>query len=309
MPDLARTVYYLGVHLLYASLVWLCAWLLTSSRFGSAATKYWIWVATSLNFIVPTGAILDRLWSDHLTWATPLRVIGAAGVAVAEHRTAAAVLGAVWLAGAGVMLVRLVLRLRAERRDSRAGAAAPVAAWLARGVPVRYAGGPQAPAVGGLLRPHIALPRGIERLLSGPELEAVLTHELTHARRRDNLVRLVYEAGLCGLWFHPLVWVSGSRLALYRELSCDESVIRSNQGGDLISALSKLADPQEDLLLQASAASLLSHRLASLVAARPGAGHPGRAANALLASLFGAAVAGGVLETIAHTACCFLTKR
>jgi beta-lactamase regulating signal transducer with metallopeptidase domain len=306
MPDLARTVYYLGVHLLYASLVWLCAWLLTSSRFGSATTKYWIWVATALNFIFPTGAILDRIWSDHLRWAKPLQVIGAAGAAAAEHRTAAAVLGAVWLAGASVMLVRLILRIRAERRDSRAGAAAPVAAWLAGGVPVKYAGGPQAPAVSGLLRPHIALPRGIERLLSGPELDAVLIHELTHARRRDNLVRLVYEVGLCVLWFHPLVWVSGSRLALYRELSCDESVIRSNQGGDLISALSKLANPQEDLLLQASAASFLSHRLASLVAARPGAG---RAANALLAVAFGAVVAGGVLETIAHTACCFLKTR
>jgi beta-lactamase regulating signal transducer with metallopeptidase domain len=306
MPDLARTVYYLGVHLLYASLVWLCAWLLTSSRFGSATTKYWIWVATALNFIFPTGAILDRIWSDHLRWAKPLQVIGAAGVAAAEHRTAAAVLGAVWLAGASVMLVRLILRIRAERRDFRAGAAAPVAAWLAGGVPVKYAGGPQAPAVSGLLRPHIALPRGIERLLSGPELDAVLIHELTHARRRDNLVRLVYEVGLCVLWFHPLVWVSGSRLALYRELSCDESVIRSNQGGDLISALGKLANPQEDLLLQASAASFLSHRLASLVAARPGAG---RAANALLAVAFGAVVAGGVLETIAHTACCFLKAR
>jgi beta-lactamase regulating signal transducer with metallopeptidase domain len=176
MPDLTRTVYYLGVHLLYASLVWLCAWLITSSRFGSATTKYWIWVATALNFIFPTGAILDRIWSNHLTWATPLHVIGAAGVAVAEHSTTAAVLGALWLAGASVMLVRLILRIRAERRDSRAGAAAPVAAWLAGGVPVKYAGGPQAPAVGGLLRPHIALPRGIERLLSGPELNAVLIH-------------------------------------------------------------------------------------------------------------------------------------
>src|SRR5579864_2371918 len=299
MPDLARTVYYLGVHLLYASLV-------TSSRLGSATTKYWIWVATALNFIVPTGAILDRIGSDHLAWATPLQVIGAAGVAAAEHRTAATVLGALWLAGAGVMLVRLVLRIRAERRDSRAGAAAPVAGWLAGGVPVKYGAGTQAPAVGGLLRPHIALPRGIERLLSGPELDAVLIHELTHARRRDNLVRLIYEVGLCLLWFHPLVWVSGSRLALYRELSCDESVIRSNQGGDLISALAKLANPQEDLLLQASAASFLSHRLAGLAAARPGGG---RAANALLAAVFAAAVAGGVLETIAHTACCFLTKR
>ena len=41
------------------------------------------------------------------------------------------------------------------------------------------------------------------------------------------MIRLVHEAGVCAFWFHPLVWLTGSRLALYRELSCDESVLRS----------------------------------------------------------------------------------
>jgi hypothetical protein len=50
---------------------------------------------------------------------------------------------------------------------------------------------------------------------------------------------------LCALWFHPLVWITGSRLALYRELSCDESVIQSGHGRDLVSALAKLANPEE----------------------------------------------------------------
>jgi hypothetical protein len=57
---------------------------------------------------------------------------------------------------------------------------------------------------------------------------------------------------------------TGSRLALYRELSCDESVIPNAHGGDLVSALAKLASPEEPFLLQATASSLISHRLARL---------------------------------------------
>jgi beta-lactamase regulating signal transducer with metallopeptidase domain len=154
------------------------------------------------------------------------------------------------------------------------------------------------------LRPHILLPDGIERLLSLHELNAVIIHELTHARRRDNLIRLIHEVALCVLWFHPFVWVAGSRLALYRELSCDDSVIQSAQGGALVSALAKLANPEEGLLLRATASSHLSHRLARLTAAGPAPTYP--AASALLGTLFVVVLLGGVVETVAHTACCFV---
>ena len=131
-------------------------------------------------------------------------------------------------------------------------------------------------------------------------------HELTHARRRDNLIWLIHEIGLGLLWFHPLVWVTGSRLALYRELSCDESVIQSAHGRDLISALAKLANPKEGFLLQTTASSFLSHRLARLNAAPPQ--RTCRAANATLAVVFGAVVFAGVLGTVAHTACCWVAR-
>jgi len=42
VDHIARPLYYLGVHLLYASMVWLAAWILTSIPRGSATTKYWI---------------------------------------------------------------------------------------------------------------------------------------------------------------------------------------------------------------------------------------------------------------------------
>jgi beta-lactamase regulating signal transducer with metallopeptidase domain len=304
---LTRALYYLHVHLVFASLVWVAAWLVTSAPSGSATTKYWIWVATSLNFALPLAAGVDALWSSHLRWAAPLGVLGEAAARITRS-PAAPVLGIVWLLGAIAMLGRVVLRVRRERREAppatRGGAADSGPAFFTDGVPVRFEGGRGGPAVEGVFRPRVSLPEGIERLLSAPELNAVLVHEVTHAKRRDNLIRLLHEAGVCLLWFHPLVWLTGSRIALYRELSCDESVIRRDCGGDLVSALAKLAEPAEALLLEATAASFMSRRLARL--GRAPRGLEGHGASALLALTFGAILLGAVLETVAHTACCFI---
>src|SRR5262245_14441045 len=111
---IARPVYYVGVHLFFASLVWSAAWTLTRVVRGSAAAKYWVWVTTSLNFMLPVGAILDRSLAAHLGWARPLGTIGDLGLRIADH---AVLVGSVWLAGAAVMAGRLGLRIRACRRD------------------------------------------------------------------------------------------------------------------------------------------------------------------------------------------------
>jgi beta-lactamase regulating signal transducer with metallopeptidase domain len=302
-------MYYFGVHQLYASIVCLLAWLLTSIPRGRATTKYWIWVATTLNFITPLGAIADRLARGHLGWATPLPLIGEPALSITQGSNAA-LFFAIWLFGASLMSFRLFCRLRADRQDARPSAECRLltceAALLAGGVPVQFTEGQAGPAVDGVLRPHISLPGGINQILSEDEFAAVLMHEVTHAKRRDNLIRLVYEGALCVLWFHPLVWIAGSRLALYRELSCDESVMQSARGLHLISALKKLAVPERDFLLQSTASSFLTHRLAMLNA-RPA--RPSGMASGLLGWVFTALLVSGVLQTIAHTACCFVVKK
>src|SRR5215831_6208023 len=180
LPVLTRAV---EIHLAFASLVALAALLITSSQRVSATTKYWIWVATSINFVLPTGVLVDRFRPPDASWVLPLEDFGNT---IARTRGLGAALAAVWAFGAAVMLARLVLRIGGSRS----------------------AGG-GAPAVEGLLRPRISLPAGIERVLTAPEIDAVLLHERTHARRRDNLIRLIHEIGACAFWFHPLVWLAG----------------------------------------------------------------------------------------------------
>jgi beta-lactamase regulating signal transducer with metallopeptidase domain len=276
------------IHLLYASIVWLAAWLLTSMQRGTATTSYWIWVATSVNFLLPLSAVPGRFWPGYLSWLTPQRVIPIVGDGSSFSAPAIAVLWAVWSLGAALMFARLYIRIHADRRDARTRTGGSSQdrrpSFLTHGIPVRFDANQQTPAVGGVLRPHISLPDGIDRLLTRHELDAVIIHELTHAKRRDNLIRLIHEVGLCFLWFHPLVWITGSRLALYRELSCDESVNRHDQGEDLVSALAKLAGPEDAFLLHASASSLIGHRLARLAAAQPRRTH--LAANAMLTVVF-----------------------
>ena len=305
---IARAMYYLSIHLLFASIVASAAWALTSILRASATTKYWIWVATAFNFALPSGALIDKLWAPHLTWARPLGAIGGPVWDMTEGRTAV-ILGVIWVTGAFSMLSRFISRIRRERHETQALAALGdrglTSNFLADGIPVSFRDGHPTPSVRGVLYPRILLPLGIDRLLNPGEFHAVLIHELAHARRRDNLIRLLYEASLCALWFHPLMWLAGARIGLYRELSCDESVIRRAHGQELVSALAKLAVPKQAGVLQATASSHLSYRLARL--AGP-AQTTYRAASLLLMSLFAAVVAAGIFQTIAHTACCFVRK-
>jgi beta-lactamase regulating signal transducer with metallopeptidase domain len=306
----APAVYYLEVHLLYASIVCLAAWVLTSLWKGNATWKYWIWVATSLNFIVPLGGFFNRFGASPVSWATQLSGLDDVGIGISRNLIVGAVLLGVWLFGAVFMLARLLLRLRRDGRDARVAVGQNSARlkqrFHAHGVAVRLSAMGEAPCVDGVLRPHISLPQGVDRLLSAAELDAVLIHEVVHARRRDNLVGLLHELALCGLWFHPLVWLTGFRLAMFRELSCDDSVIASSRGADLVSALAKLAVPEGSHLLRAGAASLLSHRVARLSTSEPQ--RTNRAADWVLMAVFAGVFLACVLGTIAHNPSCFKVR-
>lgn len=79
------------------------------------------------------------------------------------------------------------------------------------------------PLLLGTLRPVIVLPPQAE---SRELLPDILRHELTHARRRDLLVKWL-AAGITSLhWFNPAMILVRREVARRCELACDEAVIR-----------------------------------------------------------------------------------
>jgi uncharacterized protein (TIGR03435 family) len=82
------------------------------------------------------------------------------------------------------------------------------------------------PAVVGCLRPVLVLPPLLLERLSPGQLAAILAHELSHVRRRDNFFAAIHMAVEAIFWFHPFVWWIGSRMFEERELACDEEVLR-----------------------------------------------------------------------------------
>jgi uncharacterized protein (TIGR03435 family) len=111
------------------------------------------------------------------------------------------------------------LQIRAIKR-----AATPLSLHL----PIRAMSSPARlePGVFGVFKPVLLLPEGITERLTPPQLEAVLSHELCHVRRRDNLTATIHMTVEAIFWFHPLVWWIRERLVEERERACDEEVLR-----------------------------------------------------------------------------------
>jgi uncharacterized protein (TIGR03435 family) len=93
-------------------------------------------------------------------------------------------------------------------------------------VPALITPGAEEPGVVGFLRPVLVLPANFLEHLTPRQLGAILTHELCHVHRRDNLFAGVHMMVEAIFWFHPLVWWIGSRMVEERELACDEEVLR-----------------------------------------------------------------------------------
>ncbi len=72
-----------------------------------------------------------------------------------------------------------------------------------------------------LLHPTVILNEDIVRQLTDSELQIVLSHELTHIKRKHHLFQRIYDLACCLNWFNPFVWIAKNDFALSCEMDCD----------------------------------------------------------------------------------------
>ncbi|MCC7376755.1 MAG: carboxypeptidase regulatory-like domain-containing protein [Verrucomicrobiales bacterium] len=143
----------------------------------------------------------------------------------------------IWLAGALVLGVRIVIQnLRFARRLRRDGTSVSdsVAERLEtcrkvlgvrtsiRALETDHV---QSPAVYGLFRPTLLLPRGLAAEFSPDQLRFVLLHEVAHVKRGDTVMTWVMAVLQALHWFNPVVWLAFARMRVDRELACDALVL------------------------------------------------------------------------------------
>jgi RND family efflux transporter MFP subunit len=124
---------------------------------------------------------------------------------------------------AGVLLVRLGTGLVMSgrlRRGSRA------TGQVTDGIEIRESELLEAPVALGILRPVILLPVDW-REWDGEKLNAVLTHERSHIRRRDPAVQFLSALHRALLWHSPLSWFLHQRLVRVAEEASDDAAVAS----------------------------------------------------------------------------------
>ena len=229
-------------------------------RRNRAQVRYWLWLAASVKFLIPFGALL---WIGTQIELMPIERSGQAIVGVLDNvaqpftqpelervnlrgrpvpppphnpMLTLAVRGftIVWPAGSVALLLVWAVRWHRVTRAARAAStvtSGPLLDTIRRlegHTPrIRLLSSNQAiePGVFGIVRPELMWPAGIEDRLSDEQIEAILAHEVAHVRRRDNLAALIHMLVEAVFWFHPLVWWIGARLVDERERACDEDVV------------------------------------------------------------------------------------
>ena len=144
------------------------------------------------------------------------------------------VLGIVWAAGIGAMLLFALFSYLKMRRKTAASILYDYAYTGAEnrgfqgnskksGTPVYECDDIDSPFILGLFRPKIYVPSGMDAVT----LRSVCSHETAHIRRKDYIWKPLGFMLLSVYWFNPLMWVAYILLSGDIEAACDEKVIEN----------------------------------------------------------------------------------
>jgi beta-lactamase regulating signal transducer with metallopeptidase domain len=240
------------VNLIGESTVLLAAFLLVATGVGSARLRLTlircafavaIFAPLVMVSFAPSGGLLVIKSVSISASADPSAVMGAktpgnadidAGAGFPGPRqvvSLAAVLLGVWMAGALVIGIRMLLSLLALGQVFARAAAPPreVQRRLqvlkqrlgVRHATLRISDAVPAPCTFGWYRPKILMPNSF---LSQDFIDAVIAHELCHVRNRDAIWLAVGRLAGAIHWFNPLIWMCLERHRNDLEIVCDDTV-------------------------------------------------------------------------------------
>jgi tetratricopeptide (TPR) repeat protein/Zn-dependent protease with chaperone function len=214
-----------------------------------AAWRHAILLAAVLRFALPTGWLVAA--GERLAPHVPIQLRGLDGLGdLLRHPGAVAAIPtppttiataqwatAIWAIGAALCLGLWTVRALRPIRAVRLPNAEELRAFPR--VPLRIVAADRVPGACGIWRQHVILPDGLSQHLTGSELEAVVSHEMAHLRRRDNLWAALAHVVVSIFWFHPLLWWMERRMLAERETACDEMVL--GQGANAAEYVSGIA--------------------------------------------------------------------
>ncbi|PWU12985.1 MAG: hypothetical protein C5B50_20290 [Verrucomicrobia bacterium] len=219
--------------------------------------RYWFWLLVLLKLLLPPSLALPTSvawWVRpsagpsvilHQTAATlsygpanefdPSSISSAHAAAVSPPVPASAWIILVWPAVSLGLFARLAFRFRQVGRLTKAARPpnrelreildqAQDCVRLQRQVELRLTDAVLSPAVCGLFRPVLLLPRNLAEHLTSAQLRAVLCHELMHLRRKDILINWLQTLLQVVYWWHPLLWLANVHIRRLREEAVDDSV-------------------------------------------------------------------------------------
>ncbi|MGC2401595.1 MAG: M56 family metallopeptidase [Acidobacteriaceae bacterium] len=253
MPDnLSSFAAAMANHLWQSTLFVLCAALFTLPLQKNAArVRYFLWLAASIKFLIPFS-LLTKL-GGHLAGLNHVNgtpafyfVIEAAsrpfnqaprGLLAPLPAFLPQISALLWFAGFVTVMVFYNSRWRVASAAKRS--AAPLShgrevealrrlervQGMRRPIPIRSSQSSLEPGVFGVFQPILLWPEKISQHLDDSHVEAILSHEIQHVRRRDNLAAAIHMLVEAIFWFHPLVWWVGARSLEERERACDEAVL------------------------------------------------------------------------------------
>lgn len=212
--------------LVQGSALALAAWLLLRSLPSQrAATRFAVWVSAlagiaALPFLNGSPAGPHRIFlSSSLLKLPP---------------SSARILFLTWVVFALLAFVRLIvglIELTRIRRNCRpvVGLSSDIREILersrTRNVEILSSDTLKVPTALGFTRPAVIIPKRLLRELSPSELKQVMLHELAHLNRWDDWTNLALQLLKVVFCFHPAVWWIDRRIALEREMACDDAVL------------------------------------------------------------------------------------